>query len=126
MSQILLADDDVMMLRLLTTLMELEGNQVKAVTQPEEIIPAIEQSRPDIVLLDYHFGGEDSRETLKLLKSRDDMRDIRVLMVSGMDRQDECMRAGADGFLLKPFRPAELIERIGDLLTPDQRERCET
>ncbi len=120
MSRILLADDDAVTLRLLTTLMELEGNQVTAVTHPEAIFPAIEQNRPDIVLLDYHFGGENSKKTLELLKSRDDTRNIRVLMISGMDRQDECLRAGADGFVLKPFKPAELIKRIGDLLTQDR------
>ena len=89
MSRVLLADDDVMMLRLLRTLMELEGNQVTTVAQQEEIIPTVEKDRPDIVLLDYHFADGDSTETLRAIRARDDMRDIRVLMVSGVDRQEE-------------------------------------
>ena len=105
-----------MMLRLLTTLMELEGNQVSTVTRPDQVIPAVERDRPHIVLLDYHLAGGDSRETLAALRSRADLKDVRVLMVSGMDREAECLRNGADGFLQKPFRPAELIQRMQALL----------
>ena len=125
MARVLLADDDPMMLRLLTTLMQLEGNQVSSVTKPDEIIPAVEGDRPDIVLLDYHLAGGNSRETLIELKSRDDTRDVLVLMVSGMDRQVECLRDGADGFLLKPFRPGELIERVSALLKAKRDKGCE-
>jgi CheY-like chemotaxis protein len=114
-----------MVLRLLTTLMELEGNQVTTVTKPVQVIPAVKRDRPDIVLLDYYLAGGDARATLIELKSREDTRDVPILVVSGMDRQAECLSDGADGFVLKPFRPVELIERMGELLNARRDEGCE-
>lgn len=112
MSKILIADDDVTMLGLLKTLMELEGNQVFTVTRPEQIIPAARQHNPAVILMDYHLAGGDVEETLRQIKSDELLGSIPVLVTSGMDRAIECDRAGADGFILKPFRPAELVERI--------------
>jgi len=40
-------------------------------------------------------------------------------MASGMDRSDECIRAGASGFLLKPFRPDELINMVADVIAKE-------
>ena len=116
MTKILVADDDTVMLGLLTTLMELEGNKIATVTRPGEIIPAVERERPDLILMDYHLAGGDVLETLIDLKSREDMGKIPVLVASGMDRETACLRAGANGFILKPFRPAQLLERMREML----------
>ena len=110
--KILVADDDTVMLGLLRTLMELEDNEIVTVTRPEEIIPAVRREDPSLVLLDYHLAGGDSIDALSLLKSNSELQNIPVLVTSGMDRQEECLEAGADGFILKPFKPAQLIEYI--------------
>ena len=39
-----------------------------------------------------------------------------MVVTSGMDRETECLRAGATDFILKPFRPKELLERIFNIL----------
>lgn len=116
MTKILVADDDAVMLGLLTTLMEMEGNKIATVTRAGEIIPAAEREQPDLILMDYYLAGGDVMETLIELKSREDLGKIPVLVASGMDREVACLRAGADGFILKPFRPAQLLERIEEML----------
>jgi PleD family two-component response regulator len=58
-TKILVADDDTVMLNLLTTLMQLEGIDITTVTRPAEIIPAVEQEQPDLILMDYHLAGGD-------------------------------------------------------------------
>jgi DNA-binding response OmpR family regulator len=110
--KILVADDDVVMLGLLRTLFELEGNEVIAVTRPEEIIPAARQEAPALILMDYHLAGGDVMDALVQLKSMEELKEIPVLVTSGMDREVACLRAGADGFILKPFRPTQLLDRI--------------
>jgi DNA-binding response OmpR family regulator len=50
------------------------------------------------------------------IRSREDLDAIPVLVASGMDHEVACLDAGADSFLLKPFRPAQLLERIHELL----------
>ena len=116
MTRILVADDDAVMLNLLTTLMHLEGNVVTAVTRADEIIPAVERELPDLIMMDYHLAGGDVLDTLVDLRSREELKAIPVLVASGMDHERACMEAGANGFILKPFRPTRLLERIQDLL----------
>lgn len=116
MFRILVADDDTVMLDLLSTLMELEGNQVVTVRRPSDIIPAIRQHEPAVVLMDYHLAGGDVMDTLVELKQTEGLSEIPVLVTSGMDRKVACLNAGADGFILKPFRPAELLQRIREMI----------
>jgi CheY-like chemotaxis protein len=116
MITILIADDDAVMLDLLTTLMELEGNEVMTVTRPEDIVPAAQQIEPGLILMDYHLAGGDAITPLLNLKEDEKLRDIPVLVTSGMDREVTCRKAGADDFLLKPFRPAQLLEKIRQMI----------
>ena len=116
MTKILVADDDSVMLGLMRTLMKLEGNEIVTVTRPEEILPAIEKERPALILMDYHLAGGNSIDVLNMLKANPELQDIPVLVTSGMDRQTECLEAGAHGFILKPFRPAKLIKTIDEVV----------
>lgn len=119
MMKILIADDDTVMLGLLRTLMELEGDQVITVTRPGDIIPAAQQETPNLILMDYYLAGGDVMETLLKLKNSEELKEIPVLVTSGMDWEAACLNAGAEGFILKPFRPAQLLERIRDIADDD-------
>lgn len=112
MSRILVADDDRVMLGLLKTLMELEGDEVVTVTRPEDIVPAAREQEFALVLMDYHLAGGNSMRALRELKNDPVLKQIPVLVTSGMDRDYECKQNGAEDFILKPFRPTELLERI--------------
>ena len=112
MIKILIADDDAVMLNLLQTLMDLEGNEVVTVRRPEDIIPAAQCEDPGFILMDYHLAGGDAMTPLLDLKSNENLKEIPVLVTSGMDRESACLGAGADGFILKPFRPSQLLEKI--------------
>ena len=116
MVKILVADDDSVMRHLMETLMELEGHGVVTVSRPEQILSTARQERPALIMLDYHFAGGDVTQVLTELEQDNDLRDVPVLVASGMDHEVHCLRAGADSFILKPFRPKEVIERINQLL----------
>jgi len=115
-TKILIADDDTVMLSLLRTLMELEGNEVVTVKRPEDIIPAAQRDIPGFILMDYHLAGGDAMTPLLDLKSDEALKGIPVLVTSGMDREHVCLSAGADGFMLKPFRPSQLLEKINEMV----------
>ncbi len=117
MARILIADDDSVMLGLLTTLLKLEGDEALTVSKPEQIVPLVQRELPDLILMDVHLSGGDALQTLSDLKTDPQLQHIPILMASGMDRKTECLAAGADDFILKPFRPADLLERIQNLLT---------
>ena len=115
------------MQRLLETLMSLEGDEVVAVSRPEEIIPMAEREKPDLILMDFHLAGGNALDPLAALKAHEMLRGIPVLVTSGMDEETRCLEAGADGFILKPFRPSNLLERVGELLNdrePKRQQPC--
>lgn len=116
MAKILIADDDRVMRDLLITLLDLEGDEAATVSKPEEIIPCIQEENPDLVLVDYHLSGGDSLLTVKELKSDPVLRDVPVLMTSGMDVEQKCLAAGADSFIMKPWRPNSLLERMKEVI----------
>ena len=84
--------------------------------------------QPDVVFMDLHLAETESLSILQEIKQDQDLKSIPVVMTSGLDRSDECTEAGAEGFLLKPFRPANLVAKIRGILdegTTDARHAPE-
>jgi DNA-binding NarL/FixJ family response regulator len=68
---------------------------------------------PDIVLMDIGFPSQSGIDGLKTIKRMD--RKIKVIMLTGMSDENtifECLKAGADGYLLKKTAPAKLLEYV--------------
>ncbi len=121
--KVLVVDDNQVMLNLLKTLLELEGGEAITVARVESIIPTAREVEPDLIMLDFHLAGRDSMEILRQIKSDERLQDIPVIVASGMDRADAARKMGADDFILKPFRPSELIERFRALI--EKRSKAE-
>lgn len=113
---ILILDDDKTFTGLLKTVFELEGYQAAVTTRLTDLMPVVRQVKPALLVMDVHVGHEDTLAALRELKSDDTTKTIPVIMASGMDRSDECLNVGADAFILKPFRPIELLEIAERLL----------
>jgi DNA-binding response OmpR family regulator len=110
MKKVLLADDDFTMVSLLKTLLNLEGYQVMTLLdKPGDILDNIREARPDILLLDVYLGDRNGVDIVHQIRRDPKMKDIRIVMVSGLDKTEECLAAGADKFLLKPYMPSELF-----------------
>ncbi len=111
--KIVLVEDDLTMRTVLKTLLEMEGYQVVAVPDhhtEDEVIAFIQQANPELLLLDVHLHNINGINLLKRLRGTGDgLKSARVIMTSGMDTHDQCIQAGADGFLMKPYMPDELI-----------------
>ena len=100
----------------LRTLLELEGFQVIQggdLLTAEALLEAIQSEQPDTILLDVHLKNDVSGvDLLRALRVMPNLPKTRVVMTSGMAMEAECMAAGADDFLLKPFMPDELIKKL--------------
>ncbi len=116
MKKIVVVDDDKEMGRLLQTLFELEGYEVVVVRMYEEIEPALRQHLPDAVFMDVHVQDQDTIPLLAELRKDPQLANIPVVMASGLDCREDCERAGANRFLIKPFLPTDLIRVVGDML----------
>ncbi len=112
MLNVLLAEDDATMLTLLETLLKMEGFQVATIKPDEDVIATLRIMKPDTLLLDVHLGERNGLEILDLIRGDRMISNTRVVMTSGMSIGEECLRHGADDFLLKPYTPDELIDLL--------------
>lgn len=91
------------------------GHFVITAGSGEEALHALQQSDVDVVLLDLLMPDMDGREVLRRIKDHPDWRATPVIMISGSQDMDgiiECIEAGADDYLFKPFNPVLLQARI--------------
>lgn len=113
MAKVLLAEDDLTMLSLLKTLLTMEDFQVAILdTSQKDILGVIRRELPDLLLMDVHLHHRNGMEVLRLIRESDDLKNLLVVMTSGMDLGAECRRIGADDFLLKPYMPDDLLNMI--------------
>jgi two-component system, OmpR family, response regulator ArlR len=122
MPKVMLIEDDPVMLSLLQTLLEYEGfqtTQLNGEGSVEEILNRVRKDRPELILLDVNLGQINGLDLLRKLRKDNELKTIRVLISSGMELRSESYVDGADGFILKPFMPDELVDRIRDTLRMD-------
>jgi len=119
MPKVLLIEDDKMMISLLKTLLEIEGFQAGEYNGQEQatLEETINREKPDLILLDVHLRRINGFDILQKIRADQRFRGIRILMTSGMDLRAKCLESGADGFLLKPYMPDDLIRIIQNELS---------
>ena len=107
--KILLAEDDITMVSLLKTLLKMEGFEVIALNADDDVSAAVKKEKPNLLLLDFHLSHQNGLDILDKLRSQTETKDVRVIMSSGASVKDECIKHGANGFLMKPYMPDDLI-----------------
>ena len=110
MLRILLADDDHTMVALLKTLLNMEGYHVSTLLDKSgDILENVHLAKPDVLLLDINLGDQNGLDILRQIRKLPVFNRVRIIMVSGVDKREECLAAGADVFLLKPYMPNDLL-----------------
>jgi DNA-binding response OmpR family regulator len=127
MPKILLLEDDRDMSMLLQTLLEIEGYQVRSYSPKRSAVTQAEEEKPDLVLLDVHLGGKDGVQILRELRANASLAGLRVVMTSGINLTEECLQAGANAFIVKPYMPENLLRLLARVLAApaDQTSREE-
>jgi len=116
MKRIVIVDDDPQMGHLLRLLFEMEGYEVFVARQYQDILPTIRQAQPDVVLMDVRVQGRETLDLLREMRRDENLARIPVVMTSGMNCQRECLEAGANRFILKPFVPNEMVRTVDSLV----------
>jgi CheY-like chemotaxis protein len=119
MPKVALIEDDAVMLSLLQTLLEYEGFetvQMDGMGMVGDIVALLRQAQPDIVLMDVHLRQVNGLDLLRELRKDPSLSSVRVLIASGMELSSEASMEGADGFILKPYMPDDLVSKIKEAL----------
>lgn len=122
MDKILLVDDDTTMLSLLSTFLEIEGFRIVPLSggsDAEEILRRIRSENPELILMDVHLPRISGIDLVQRMRKDEVLKSTKVIMSSGMNLIVESRQAGADGFILKPYMPDELVKKIRETLNND-------
>jgi DNA-binding response OmpR family regulator len=112
MARIVLAEDDPTMVRLLGELLRMEGYEVTAVDDEADLPAIVEQLAPDALILDMIFAGQNGLQVVEAVRKGAIGAGLYVLMMSGLSVREDCLRRGADDFVLKPFDPGEIMQLL--------------
>ena len=120
MAKILVAEDERDIRDLIIFTLNYAGHQVVAVANGEEAVEAAVREMPDMILMDVRMPKMTGYEACQKIKSNKDIQHIPIVFLSAKGQEAEIrigLDAGATEYLLKPFAPMELTERVNELLT---------
>ena len=122
MSKILVADDDPLLSRLVEFKLKQQGFEVVLAVNGEQALTLARSEKPSLIILDGMMPILDGFEALRQLKETAELRHIPVVMLSLKGKEEDivnCLNLGAADYVLKPFKPGELVTRIRKLLGPE-------
>ena len=116
MPLVMVVDDDQDLAEMLSIVLNGAGMEVDLVGRGDQVLDIFSANPPDLVLLDVMLPGIDGIEVCKLIREKS-MVPIVMLTAKG-DTQDVVLglEAGADDYMVKPFKPQELIARVNTRL----------
>lgn len=116
MRHVLIVDDDSGTTRLLTMWLELEGYQVSKAARGELVLEMGHQDGIEAFIIDCHLPDINGLELVRAIRADQALAGKVVIATSGRELESEALTAGADDFLLKPFLPSDLSNRLAELI----------
>ena len=120
MTKILIAEDEPDIRDLVAFTLRFAGYEVVTGTNGEEAVQVAQKEYPDLILLDVRMPRMTGYEACKLIKADSKLKDVPVVFLSAKGQEAEIqdgMDAGAEEYLLKPFAPDQLTERVRSILS---------
>ncbi|ELZ25758.1 response regulator receiver protein [Halosimplex carlsbadense 2-9-1] len=117
MSDVLIADDSEFMRNLLREILEEDHNIVGEVENGVEAVETYKEANPDLVMMDIVMPIRDGIEATDEIKtSNPEANVIMCTSVGQEEKMKEAVRAGADGYITKPFQKPSVMEAIEDVV----------
>ncbi|MBN8193869.1 response regulator transcription factor [Bacillus sp. NTK074B] len=119
MARILIAEDEEVLRMLMVDTLEDEGHELDEAADGQEAIDHIMENEYDLILLDYMMPLFTGLEVIEKVRNSADKSTVKIMMVSAKSQQSDkelVLKSGADYFIAKPYSPAELVQRIEDIL----------
>lgn len=124
--KVLVVDDDASLAEMLAIVLRQEGFDSQVVTRGDQAMAVFRDYRPDLVLLDLMLPGRDGIDVCKEIRAESG---VPVVMLTAKgDTVDVVLglESGADDYVVKPFKPKELVARIRARLRRLKPEEAET
>lgn len=118
-ASILIVEDEEPLRLLLAYNFEAEGFRVRSTDVGEDVPRMVADERPSLIVLDWMLPGISGIEVCRLLRAKQETRDIPILMLTARGEEAERVRGlslGADDYVVKPFSVPELLARVRSIL----------
>ncbi|HET8560052.1 MAG TPA: MtrAB system response regulator MtrA [Marmoricola sp.] len=111
-TRVLVVDDDAALAEMLALVLRNEGFQSEIVARGDQALAAFREYRPDVVLLDLMLPGTDGIDVCRQIRAESGV--PIVMLTAKTDTVDVVLglESGADDYVVKPFKPKELVARI--------------
>jgi DNA-binding response OmpR family regulator len=119
MKKVLIVDDEPNIVVSLEFLMERHGYKIRIATTGDEVLPAVQEFAPDLILLDVMLPGRTGFEICQELRQDPEHRDVKIIMLTAKGRETEVAKGlalGADAYVTKPFSTKDLLSKVRELL----------
>jgi len=117
--RILVVEDDPGAIRLVSYTLEQEGYEVITALNGLEGLKKARADKPDLLILDVMLPGLDGFEVCRRLRADDETAGLPILMLSAKAQEIDKttgLKIGADDYLAKPADPADILDRVSNLL----------
>jgi len=112
-TRILIIDDNEDIVLMLKAMLNLKGYVSEVKTNVQDLDEHLRKTRPHLILMDMLLSGADGREVCKDLKDSPEFAAIPILMISAHPTaKEDCIAAGVNYFLAKPFDMQNLFEVV--------------
>jgi CheY-like chemotaxis protein len=121
--KILLIDDHKTVLKLIEAIIRLKGYDLIYAENGHQGISSARQEKPDLILLDVMMPDLDGFKVCQYLKSEPETKDIPVIFLTARGAEDDLefgRKAGADGFISKPFQTMDVLKQVEQMLAGRQ------
>jgi two-component system sensor histidine kinase/response regulator len=112
---VLIVDDNPNNLKIIALILRSFNYKIVIATNGEQAIEMVEKTLPDIILLDVMMPKIDGFETCKIIKSKDEYKDIPIIFITALNDTESLVKgfkAGGVDYITKPFNKDELISRV--------------
>ena len=117
---VLLVEDEPAQREILRYNLVSEGYEVTTAANGDDALLLAEELRPDLVLLDWMLPGVSGIEVLRQIRRKRETSGMSVIMISARHEEMDRVRGletGADDYMVKPFSPSKLIQKIESFLS---------
>lgn len=125
-ARILIVEDEEPLTLLLRYNLESEGYEVETIARGDEADTRLQESVPDLLVLDWMLPGLSGIELCRRLRAREQTKSLPIIMLTARGEENERVRGlatGADDYIVKPFSVPELLARMRALLRRAKPER---
>jgi CheY-like chemotaxis protein len=119
MARILIAEDEPDIRELIAFTLRFAGHEVTTTANGEEALQQASQLIPDIIIMDVRMPRMTGYDACRAMKADVMLKDIPVIFLSAKGQDSEIqagLDVGAEEYLLKPFAPTQLAERVKAIL----------